>query len=97
MDIECPECHSTKKRNPKMKLMVSKCGHSLYVIERPCKVIQLFLCCRCETCVENKFSKGTGFCPTCKTDLKKNGFRYQIFEDPFVELEIDIRKRLLKE
>ncbi|CAF0795680.1 unnamed protein product [Rotaria sordida] len=63
-----------------MKLMVSKCGHSL-----------------CENCVENKFSKGVGNCPTCKIELKKNGFRYQIFEDPFVELEIDIRKRILKD
>jgi hypothetical protein len=47
--------------------------------------------------VENKFSKGIGYCPTCKSELKKSGFRYQIFEDPFVELEIDIRKRILKE
>lgn len=52
---------------------------------------------RCENCVENKFSKGTGFCPTCKTELKKNTFRFQIFEDPFIELEVDIRKRILKE
>jgi CDK-activating kinase assembly factor MAT1 len=52
---------------------------------------------RCENCVENKFSKGIGYCPTCKSELKKSGFRYQIFEDPFVELEIDIRKRILKE
>ncbi|CAF2645045.1 unnamed protein product [Rotaria sp. Silwood2] len=63
-----------------MKLMVSKCGHSL-----------------CENCVENKFSKGVGYCPTCNTELKKSGFRYQIFEDPFVELETDIRKRILKD
>ncbi len=47
--------------------------------------------------MENKFSKGIGFCPTCKIELKKSGFRFQIFEDPFVELEIDIRKRILKE
>jgi len=52
---------------------------------------------RCENCVENKFSKGIGNCPTCKAELKKSGFKYQIFEDPFVELEIDIRKRILKE
>jgi len=80
MDISCPQCQTTKYRNPKMKLMVSKCGHSM-----------------CETCVENKFSKGIGFCPTCMTELKKSTFRYQIFEDPSVELEIDIRKRLLKD
>ncbi|CAF4238691.1 unnamed protein product, partial [Rotaria magnacalcarata] len=29
--------------------------------------------------------------------LKKSGFRYQIFEDAFVELEVDIRKRILKD
>ncbi|CAF4103302.1 unnamed protein product [Rotaria socialis] len=80
MDISCPQCQTTKYRNPKMKLMVSKCGHSL-----------------CENCVEFKFSKGVGYCPTCKTELKKSGFRYQIFEDAFVELEVDIRKRILKD
>jgi hypothetical protein len=56
-----------------------------------------FVFIRCENCVEKKFSKGIGNCPTCKAELKKSGFRYQIFEDPFVELEIDIRKRILKE
>lgn len=52
---------------------------------------------RCENCVENKFSKGIGVCPTCKTELKKIGFRYQIFEDPSVELEVDVRKGILRE
>ena len=37
MDISCPECKTTKRINPKMKLMVSKCGHSLYV-HRRCSV-----------------------------------------------------------
>jgi hypothetical protein len=54
-----------------------------------------FCLIRCESCVEKKFSKGVGICPTCKTDLQKKGF--QIFEDPFVELEVDIRKRILRE
>ncbi|CAF1589117.1 unnamed protein product, partial [Adineta steineri] len=80
MDISCPECRNTKFTNPKMKLKVSKCGHSL-----------------CENCVELKFSKGVGYCPTCKIELKKSGFRYQIFEDPYIELETDIRKAILKD
>ncbi len=57
----------------------------------------IFFFIRCENCVENKFSKGIGTCPTCKSELKKSQFRYQIFEDPFIELEVDIRKRILKE
>jgi len=80
MDISCPECKTTKKINRKMKLMVSKCGHSL-----------------CENCLEKIFSKGLGLCPTCKTELKKTNFRGQVYEDPFVELEIDIRRRLLRD
>jgi hypothetical protein len=56
-----------------------------------------FLLIRCETCVENIFSKGTGNCPTCKSLLQKKGYRYQIFEDPFIELEMDYRKRILRE
>jgi len=29
MDIECPVCHTTKFRNPQMKLLVNVCGHGL--------------------------------------------------------------------
>ena len=58
-----------------------------------------FVFIRCEDCVEKKFSKGVGKCPNldCQIDLQRKGFRYQIFEDPFVELEVDIRKRILRE
>lgn len=53
--------------------------------------------CRCETCVEALFVKGSGICPECGTALRKNNFRVQLFEDPFIEKEIEIRKKILKE
>nr|XP_022329788.1 CDK-activating kinase assembly factor MAT1-like [Crassostrea virginica] len=51
----------------------------------------------CETCVEALFVKGSGICPECGTALRKNNFRVQLFEDPFIEKEIEIRKKILKD
>lgn len=53
--------------------------------------------CRCETCVEALFVKGSGSCPECGTALRKINFRVQLFEDPSTEKEIEIRKKILKE
>ena len=46
--------------------------------------------------------RGTGIrpsaaCPECGVELRRNLFRLQQFEDSFVEKEVDIRKRILKE
>lgn len=74
---------------------------SRIVVERAKKTLRtslLSLCSiRCENCLEKIFSKGLGLCPTCKTELKKANFRPQVYEDPAVEMEIDIRKRLQRE
>ncbi|XP_072946445.1 CDK-activating kinase assembly factor MAT1 [Epargyreus clarus] len=51
----------------------------------------------CESCVELLFLKGSGSCPECNVPLRRSNFRVQIFEDPMVEKEIDIRKRVLKD
>lgn len=74
-----------------------RCRFFFVIREKKTNERRFILFIRCENCLENKFSKGIGYCPTCKTELKKANFRYQIFEDPFVELEVDIRKRILKE
>jgi len=51
----------------------------------------------CEKCVEIVFIKGSGNCTTCNVLLRRNGFRFQVFDDPLVEKELDIRKKVLKD
>uniref|UniRef100_A0A0A9XRU3 CDK-activating kinase assembly factor MAT1 n=1 Tax=Lygus hesperus TaxID=30085 RepID=A0A0A9XRU3_LYGHE len=51
----------------------------------------------CESCVDLLFLKGSGSCPECNVPLRRSNFRVQLFEDPVVEKEVDIRKRVLKD
>ncbi|RZF44645.1 hypothetical protein LSTR_LSTR000597 [Laodelphax striatellus] len=51
----------------------------------------------CESCVDLLFLKGSGSCPECDVPLRRSNFRVQLFEDPAVEKEVDIRKRVLKD
>ncbi|BFZ07841.1 hypothetical protein BsWGS_10880 [Bradybaena similaris] len=51
----------------------------------------------CESCVESLFVKGSGACPECETPLRRSNFKLQIFEDPSVEREVDIRKKVLRD
>jgi CDK-activating kinase assembly factor MAT1 len=51
----------------------------------------------CENCVELLFVKGSGSCPQCNCGLRRNNFRLQLFDDVFVEKEVDIRRRILKD
>ncbi|NXN96596.1 MAT1 factor, partial [Rhinopomastus cyanomelas] len=50
----------------------------------------------CESCVELLFVRGAGNCPECDTPLRKSNFRVQLFEDPAVDKEVEIRKKVLK-
>uniref|UniRef100_A0A8C4QR86 CDK-activating kinase assembly factor MAT1 n=1 Tax=Eptatretus burgeri TaxID=7764 RepID=A0A8C4QR86_EPTBU len=50
----------------------------------------------CESCVELLFARGAGNCPECETPLRKHAFRFQLFDDPLVDKEVDIRKKVLK-
>lgn len=57
------------------------------------------VCCvahRCENCVEMLFVRGSGNCVQCDTPLRKSNFRVQLFEDPTVDKEVEIRKKVLK-
>ncbi|XP_014282532.1 CDK-activating kinase assembly factor MAT1 [Halyomorpha halys] len=51
----------------------------------------------CENCVDLLFLKGSGSCPECHVPLRRSNFRVQLFEDPNVEKEVDIRKRVLRD
>lgn len=51
----------------------------------------------CESCVDLLFLKGSGACPECNVPLRRSNFRVQLFDDPMVEKEIDIRKRILRD
>ncbi|KAK9502588.1 hypothetical protein O3M35_011334 [Rhynocoris fuscipes] len=51
----------------------------------------------CESCVDLLFLKGSGSCPECQVPLRRSNFRVQLFEDPVIEKEVDIRKRILRD
>lgn len=40
---------------------------------------------------------GAGACPECNVPLRRSNFRVQLFEEPKVEKEIDIRRRILRD
>lgn len=47
--------------------------------------------------IQHSFLLGSGSCPDCGVPLRRSNFRVQLFEDPFVEKEVDIRRRVLKD
>lgn len=47
--------------------------------------------------MELLFVRGSGACPQCQTPLRRSNFRLQLFEDAFIEKEVDIRKKIMKE
>lgn len=49
----------------------------------------------CENCVEMLFVRGSGNCVQCDTPLRKSNFRVQLFEDPTIDKEVEIRKKVL--
>lgn len=51
----------------------------------------------CESCVDLLFLKGSGSCPECKIPLRRANFRIQLFEDPMVEKDVNIRKKVLRD
>ncbi|ROL49639.1 CDK-activating kinase assembly factor MAT1 [Anabarilius grahami] len=50
----------------------------------------------CESCVDMLFVRGSGNCVQCNTPLRKSNFRVQLFEDPAIDKEVEIRKKVLK-
>ncbi|KAK6307311.1 hypothetical protein J4Q44_G00224590 [Coregonus suidteri] len=50
----------------------------------------------CESCVDMLFVRGSGTCVQCGTPLRKSNFHMQLFEDPAVDKEVEIRKKVLK-
>lgn len=47
--------------------------------------------------MEVVFARPSAPCPECGVILRKNQFHLQLFEDPRVEIDVDIRKKILKE
>jgi len=78
---QCPKCKTNEYNNPKLKMMINECGHPL-----------------CQNCVENIFARNSARCPYdgCAKMLRKNNFWEQLFDDPMIERENFIRKRLSK-
>lgn len=40
---------------------------------------------------------GSGSCPECNVPLRRSNFRVQMFEDPMVEKEVDIRRKVIRD
>jgi len=78
---QCPKCKTTEYNNRTMVMKVNECGHPL-----------------CANCVENLFVRNTYKCPNekCGRMLMKKNFRDQLFDDPMIEREVFIRRRLSK-
>lgn len=63
-----------------------------------CPVTLVFLkLYSCESCVDVVFTRPTAPCPECGTALRRTLYRDQQFDDPAVEREVDIRKKVLQE
>ncbi|XP_071504376.1 CDK-activating kinase assembly factor MAT1-like [Diadema antillarum] len=77
--------------------MCPRCKSTKY--RNPSLVLMVNICGHtlCENCVELLFVRGSGACPECKTPLRRNQFRVQLFEDVTVEKEVDIRRKILKD
>nr|CAG4643445.1 EOG090X0BPM [Ilyocryptus agilis] len=74
-----------------------KCKTTKY--RNPSLVLMVNVCghALCEACIDLLFVKGSGACPECQTPLRRSNFRVQLFEDPSVDKEVEIRRRILKE
>lgn len=50
----------------------------------------------CKNCVDNIFALNSGNCHVCQRVLRKNGFREQIYDDPLIDKETFLRRKLRK-
>lgn len=77
----CPKCKSNEYSNRALVMMINECGHPL-----------------CQNCVDNIFARNANKCPYegCERVLKKNNFWEQVFDDPEIEKENFVRRRVLK-
>uniref|UniRef100_A0A8R1E6C5 RING-type domain-containing protein n=1 Tax=Caenorhabditis japonica TaxID=281687 RepID=A0A8R1E6C5_CAEJA len=48
----------------------------------------------CKNCVDNIYALNSGNCHVCNRLLRKNGFREQIYEDPLIDKETHLRRKL---
>lgn len=101
-DQVCPRCKTTKYRNPSLKLLVNVCGHTLCESCVDLLFLKGLRVCWClRFCIHVNLSSmsysGAGSCPECNVPLRRSNFRVQLFEEPKVEKEIDIRRRILRD
>lgn len=50
----------------------------------------------CKNCVDNIFAMNSGECHVCNRVLRKNNFREQIYDDPLIDKETFLRRKLRK-
>jgi len=78
---KCLKCMSDEYTNKSLVMLINECGHPL-----------------CRNCVENIFAGNANKCPIagCGRMMRKNNYREQLFDNPQIERENFIRKRLAK-
>ena len=62
-----------------------------------CACVIMHFIYRCELCVDAIFTRPSAACPQCGVPLRRSLFRVQQFEDDYVEKDVNIRKKVLKE
>ncbi|CAG5098847.1 Oidioi.mRNA.OKI2018_I69.XSR.g16031.t1.cds [Oikopleura dioica] len=50
----------------------------------------------CESCVNLQYARGQAPCYDCGVNLKRSSFRVQLFDDPMIDREVHLRKKVLK-
>ncbi|KAI1237516.1 hypothetical protein IHE44_0013593 [Lamprotornis superbus] len=90
------EVTGTTEHNHKSDLFVNSVSHLQDTIVFVLHFLILKTEAGCESCVELLFVRGAGNCHECDTPLRKSNFRVQLFEDPAVDKEVEIRKKVLK-
>jgi CDK-activating kinase assembly factor MAT1 len=80
-----------------MERVCPRCRTSSY--DKPSLKLLVNVCGHhiCESCVDVVFARPTAPCPECGVALRRSLYRAQQFEDPMVEREVDIRKKVLQD
>ena len=78
-------------------LMFVCCDDNQFHLLPPPPTFSYSLLLSCKACVDALFTRPSAARPECGLALRRNLFRLQQFEDSYVEKEVEIRKKILKE
>lgn len=73
-----------------------KCKSNEYTNKQLCMMINECGHPLCKNCVDNIYALNSGNCHVCQRLLRKNGFREQKYDDPIIDKETFLRRKLRK-